>query len=319
MFILFLIGIGFLGFATILLLRGATMNRVRTGESLAQIDGYGYVSHDVVEEGAVSDLRLTLDQMAAALGRIVPTRFGGGARSIRRQLMTAGIYSITPSKFMGYRVLCMFVWVGGWILLGILGFHGGAVSVLGVLGLAFAGWLAPVRFVKAKGKRRKAQIEKELPELIDLLVVTIEGGVGFTASLRMAAERLRGPIGEELRLVLQEQRMGLSTDEALRNLLDRCDTPSVRSFVRSVLQGETPRRLDRPDHAQSGARDAQASTRCGRGASAEGTGEDALPADLPHLPGDVRGHPRPGLLRARRRLRLELSSLTASQPASRRG
>ncbi len=239
MFLLFLIGIAFLGFATILLLRGATMNRVRTGESLAQIDGYGYVSHDVAEEGAVSDLRLTLDQMAAALGRLVPTRFGGGARSIRRQLMTAGIYSITPSKFMGYRVLCMFVWVGGWILLGVIGFHGGAVSVLGVLGLAFAGWLAPVRFVKAKGKRRKAQIEKELPELIDLLVVTIEGGVGFTASLRMAAERLRGPIGEELRLVLQEQRMGLSTDEALRNLLDRCDTPSVRSFVRSVLQGET--------------------------------------------------------------------------------
>ena len=188
---LFLIGIGFLGFATILLLRGATMNRVRTGESLAQIDGYGYVSHDVAERGARSPTCGSRSiKLAAALGRIVPTRFGGGARSIRRQLMTAGIYSITPSKFMGYRVLCMFVWVGGWILLGILGFHGGAVSVLGVLGLAFAGWLAPVRFVKAKGKRRKAQIENELPELIDLLVVTIEGRRGLH---RLAAHGRRAP------------------------------------------------------------------------------------------------------------------------------
>jgi tight adherence protein C len=238
-FVLFLIGIGFLGFATILLLRAATMNRVRTGESLAQIDGYGYVSHEVADENAPSELRATLDQLAAALGGLVPTRFGGGAAKIRRQLMTAGIYSITPSKFMGYRLLCTFAALAGWVLLGIFGFHGGVVSVLGAFVVAFVGWLAPIRFVKAKGKRRKAKIEKELPELIDLLVVTIEGGVGFTASLRMAAERLRGPIGEELRLVLQEQRMGLSTDEALRNLLDRCDTPSVRSFVRSVLQGET--------------------------------------------------------------------------------
>ena len=238
MFLLFLIGICFLGFATILLLRAATMNRVRTGESLAQIDGYGYVTHDVVDEGAASELRTTLDQMAAALGRLVPTRFGGGALSIRRQLMTAGIYSITPSKFMGYRVLCMFACVGGWILLGFLGFHGGAVSILGVLGLAFAGWLAPVRFVKAKGKRRKAQIEKELPELIDLLVVTIEAGLGILASMRVASESMSDPLGQELRLTLQEQRMGLSVGQAIESLGRRADAGNMRIFVRAITQGE---------------------------------------------------------------------------------
>jgi tight adherence protein C len=55
----------------------------------------------------------------------------------------------------------------------------------------------------------------------------------------MASDRLTGPLGDELRLTLQEQNMGLSINEALSNTMARCDTPSMRSFVRSIVQGET--------------------------------------------------------------------------------
>jgi tight adherence protein C len=55
----------------------------------------------------------------------------------------------------------------------------------------------------------------------------------------VAAERFHGPLRDELRLTLQEQRMGLSTNAALTNMLERCETPSMRSFVRSIIQGET--------------------------------------------------------------------------------
>ena len=57
--------------------------------------------------------------------------------------------------------------------------------------------------------------------------------------MQLASSRVAGPLGDELRLALQEQRMGLSTTEALSNMLGRCETPSMRSFVRSILQGET--------------------------------------------------------------------------------
>jgi tight adherence protein C len=87
--------------------------------------------------------------------------------------------------------------------------------------------------------RRFEAVEMELPELIDLLVVTVESGLGFNGALHVASTRIQGPLGDELRLALQEQTMGLSTEEALRNMLDRCETPSMRAFVRSVLQGET--------------------------------------------------------------------------------
>jgi tight adherence protein C len=63
--------------------------------------------------------------------------------------------------------------------------------------------------------------------------------MGFSGSMQVAAERFSGPLGDELRLTLQEQAMGLPTDKAMANLLARADTDGMRSFVRSIRQGET--------------------------------------------------------------------------------
>jgi tight adherence protein C len=74
--------------------------------------------------------------------------------------------------------------------------------------------------------------------MIDLLVVTLEAGIGFVQALNLAADRLTGPLGDEVRLTIQEQTLGLSMLEALENWLKRCDTPNVRSFVRAMVQGD---------------------------------------------------------------------------------
>jgi tight adherence protein C len=103
----------------------------------------------------------------------------------------------------------------------------------------FIGWRVPRMIVQSRGRRRQTEIDYQLPELIDLLVVTVEAGVGFTGSLRIAGERIGGVLGEELGLTLQEQTMGLTTNEALANMLERVETPGMRSFIRSILQGET--------------------------------------------------------------------------------
>ena len=90
---------------------------------------------------------------------------------------------------------------------------------------------------------------------MDLLVVSVESGLGFSSSMQLAAERFEGPLGDEMRLAMQEQTMGLPTDQALANILTRSDTPSMRSFVRSVRQGESlggdPRRDQLLDHRAS--------------------------------------------------------------------
>ncbi len=103
---------------------------------------------------------------------------------------------------------------------------------------ASEGWFAPVYYVELKRRKRMELIDKQMPDLIDLLVVTIEAGLGILASMRVASESMGDPLGQELRLTLQEQRMGLSVGQAIESLGRRCDAANMRMFVRAITQGE---------------------------------------------------------------------------------
>jgi tight adherence protein C len=78
-----------------------------------------------------------------------------------------------------------------------------------------------------------------MPELVDLLVTTVEAGVAFASALQLVARRVEGPLGQELRLALQEQNMGMTIEDALQHMLVRIDSVSVRAFVQAILQGQT--------------------------------------------------------------------------------
>jgi tight adherence protein C len=153
--------------------------------------------------------------------------------------MAAGLYGMTSRRFIGYQTLAAITFPAAWIwFTGTTGMAGFFVLPGAVLAV-YLGWRAPLIIVDRRARFRLQEIDYELPELVDLLVVTVEAGLGFSGSLQVASERIDGPLGEELRLTLQEQNMGLTTEEALRNMLIRADTPAVRSFVRAVTQGET--------------------------------------------------------------------------------
>ena len=111
-------------------------------------------------------------------------------------------------------------------------------AILGPVFLAGFAWLMPKFLLERKAAKRLAEVDREVPELVDLLVTTVEAGVGFAAALQLAARSIRGPLGEELRLALQEQSMGLTTDETLRNMAARVDSPAMRAFIQALLQGE---------------------------------------------------------------------------------
>ena len=226
------------GASAALVARAAVMPRLRASETLGRIGSYGFASRPG-ENGGASAARTALDRLATSVGGVAG-RFGGFREaSLRRSLVAAGIYGLAPRKFLGYRILSALCAPAAWIWLTSTAGFGGLLAVVGTLIALLMGWRAPMMIVQRRTRERSAKIDYELPNLIDLLVVTVEAGLGFTGSLQLAAERFTGPLGDELRLTLQEQSMGLSTNEALRNLVDRSDTPLMRSFVRSVLQGET--------------------------------------------------------------------------------
>jgi tight adherence protein C len=237
--IILLLGLVLIGAAVALFARATAMARTRSTETLSTIQSYGFAVPKA-EEPAPRGLRPMIDGIANQLGRIFGGRMGGFREAKLRELLTAaGMYTTTPRKFTGYRVLAAVSVPVVWMWSASAAGFPAALTMLGLVCTVLVGWMAPMSVVRRRTLRRFEQIDYELPELIDQLVVTVEAGLGFNGSLQLAAEHAHGPLADELRLTLQQQSMGLTTNEALGNMLVRCDTPLMRSFVRSVLQGET--------------------------------------------------------------------------------
>jgi tight adherence protein C len=241
MILLLIIGIVLTGIAVASLARVTTWERSgqRSVGVQRRVRPYGFTKREESEEGG-SGFRGALDGVATKLGSAVSSRSDSRATDrVRRDLVAAGLYHVKPGRFTGYRVLCAIGFPLLWIwLAAAVGVKPVSLVLLTVI-IAFLGWWLPLRVLQERGRRRLAEIDYNLPELIDLLVVTIEGGMGFVGSLQTAAGRIGGALDQELQLTLQEQTMGLSIQEAMLHMLDRCETPSMRSFVRSIVQGES--------------------------------------------------------------------------------
>jgi tight adherence protein C len=238
--IILLGGLFLAGASVALVARAVAMPRVRAAHTLDQIGTYGFSGHKADEKAERRTVWAGLDGLATLVGGLAAKRLGSLRESeLRNELMAAGLYSTTPRKFVGYRMLALVCTPVAWVYSATTTGFPLALVLLGSFCAVLAGWTAPLTIVRNRARRRLERIDYELPELIDLLIVTVEAGLGFSSSLQVAADRLEGPLGDELRLTLQEQRMGLSIAESLKNMLGRADTPAMRSFVRSILQGET--------------------------------------------------------------------------------
>jgi tight adherence protein C len=239
MILLFLAGVALFGTCAALVGRAIALPRLQAVERLSQIDAYGYAAP---EQTAATSRVLTgaVDQVANTLGRSVAGRLLGlSEEESRRELMAAGMYRTAPATLIGYRLICAVSFPIAALWLATASGMGGGMAAILVLIMLGVGWLAPVTLVRRRARLRLARVDADLPELVDLLVVTVESGLGFASSMQIAAERFHGPLGDEMRLAMQEQVMGLSMDSVLANMLARSDTESMRSFVRPIRQGDS--------------------------------------------------------------------------------
>ena len=237
---LFLIAVSFGLFARTLLLP-----RMRTAASLRQIDAYGFSgaaleSADSAPRGLPRlHLREGVDSLATKFGKLIASRVTSiNEENLKRILQGAGFYTLQPGRFVGYQALGTVALGGVFIWLTVVGSTNPFLSMVTVVAAVLAGWCLPLAIVKRRARARAERIDLDMPDLIDMLVATVEAGIAFSSSLQMVAKRLRGPLGDEIRLTLQEQSMGLGLNDALNNMLNRQNTPSVRAFVRSLVQGE---------------------------------------------------------------------------------
>ena len=238
-------GITMIALAGILLLGAGiailVVNLGRTKSSTAtieQIGTYGYVAESAggseVEAG-----RRPIDALAGRLGDFAAKRTSrSGEARIRDELISAGMYDTSPRKVLGYQLLVAIA--AALLTFWLVSAMGGGIIITVVLTAAagVGGWFAPLYYINIKKRQRFTKIDRQMPDMIDLLVVTIEAGLGILASMRVASETMSDPLGQELRLTLQEQRMGLTVQQAIESLGRRADTPNMRIFARSLTQGE---------------------------------------------------------------------------------
>ena len=106
------------------------------------------------------------------------------------------------------------------------------------VGLAALGLFAPNIFLYQKAYDRSARITRELPDALDLLVISVESGLGFDAALSQVARNTEGPLAEEFFRVLQEMQLGTGRADAMRGLADRTDVTDLRGFITSMVQAD---------------------------------------------------------------------------------
>jgi tight adherence protein C len=237
MYLFLAMGIVCLGVAVAALFFAFGARRMRTAQRLSTIHEYGFTSEAVVPTVLGGEPKRSIFTGGATwLGDLLSRRLGSvNEDEMREQLMAAGMYTTSPRTMLGYRVIAavilpilIFVVTGGSQLL----------DIFAMVLMLFVGWTFPLTYVQRRARKRLGEIDRRLPDLIDLLTVMVEAGLSFSSALRLAAPEFAPPLSDELRLTLQEQTMGLGMDEALANMAERADTPAMRSFVRAMAQGE---------------------------------------------------------------------------------
>ena len=223
--------------------------------TLRQLDDYEVESIRDQELLAPLSERL-LAPFVALLGR-----FGGRfnppeyVESIRRKHLQAGITD--PDKverFLALRVLG-FVFIPVWLVvmlvwnpMGISGLLQLAATGVGVL----IGALGPSNSLSKKVDARQKSIVRQLPDTLDLLVISVEAGLGFEQALDRVIKNVPGELSDEFARVLGESRAGSSRSDALRAMDQRVNVAEIRSFCHVDDPGRHVRREHRPRAAQPG-------------------------------------------------------------------
>jgi tight adherence protein C len=104
--------------------------------------------------------------------------------------------------------------------------------------LLLVGWMFPRMWLKGKLKARQKQVQRGLPDAMDLVTTCVEAGLGLDAALSRVAEKTEGPFARELQVMMRDVALGKLRREAMQELADRIGVEELTSFVTSIIQAE---------------------------------------------------------------------------------
>ena len=225
--------------AVYLLLTGLTVQQRDVALTVRKAKRYGTRNQREIETRRSLNDRLVgplSNQVAAVVMRFLPRT---DPAQIQSRLLAAGLgRSMTPQMYLAIKGAV----VGFSVLLGLMALIAGTaapiIAILLIVGGAALGIIGPDFYINSRIRGRGVTMQAELPNVLDLLCVSVEAGLGFDSALVKLSERMQGPLVDEFSLVLHEMRIGESRAAALRNLSERVDVPEVSQFCRALIQAD---------------------------------------------------------------------------------
>lgn len=189
----------------------------------------------VLEQSATERvLQPLVGGLAAKARRLTPA---GSIETIEQRLAQSGygakwnVERVLAIKMVGTTVL------GGLTLLNFLTSPGIGTLLILVAAVAFA-WFGIDIYLHGRAHDRQKAIERELPDVLDQLTVTVEAGLGFEAAVARVASSSEGPLAEEFGRTLQDVQLGLSRQDALAALAKRTAAPDLRQLIVALDQAD---------------------------------------------------------------------------------
>jgi tight adherence protein C len=183
----------------------------------------------------------TLVSVLHQLGSRVPSSEAEQA-TLKTNLIQAGFRSENASAvFYGVRILTTVMMLVVSLMLEAQMPSNPAMKVA-LMGFGcMTGWILPRMFLERKVKKRQETVRLSLPDALDLLVVSVEAGLGLDQAIQHVARELgvsHPQLSEELSLVTLEMRAGKRRSEALRNLAERTGESEIRKLVAILIQND---------------------------------------------------------------------------------
>jgi tight adherence protein C len=234
--------IGLLGLAVGLGIAFSALRRpvVDAAAVLADLEGADGQVDEYTEKLSLPLSSRILSPLGAKVGRIVQSILPGNyLDGLRRRLLLAGLAErMRPEEFLVLEVVAAIFGAGlGYVLGVLLGFSTAGVWRMAAF-MAIIGVAVPESRLGSRREDRQGSIRRDLPDVLDLLVISVEAGVGLEGAIEVVGRHFDSPLAHEMNRMLREMELGVPRRTALQNLRRRIDMPEVSNFVLSLMQAD---------------------------------------------------------------------------------
>ncbi|HEY4537870.1 MAG TPA: type II secretion system F family protein [Erysipelothrix sp.] len=181
-------------------------------------------------------IKPVIDKMIKSIAMLLPIK-ESSQEELREQLSQAGI-TMTPKDYRAMNIMIMLgMGLAGFALSGGKGYTLGERLIAFIIGL-FGGYVYRRFSLETRITNRKKEIEAQLPEVMDILSVSVVAGLSFYQALTHVTQRAKGPLIDEFRIAQREIGLGRPRAVALDNMAKRTDVNNVRSFISAINQAD---------------------------------------------------------------------------------